>query len=53
MSVLYQRQYYQLLITKGITMKTIHFNTKTAPGSDNVDKTADFFNSIILLGLCC
>jgi len=53
MSVLQQSQYYKLLIPTGITMKTIQFNTKTVPGSDNVDKTADDFTSYILPELRC
>ena len=31
-SVLRQRQYYKLLVTTGITVKLIQFNTKTVPG---------------------
>jgi len=53
MSVLQERQYYKLLITTGITMKTVRYNKKTVPGSDNVDKTADVFTSAILPGLRC
>jgi preprotein translocase subunit SecG len=53
MSVLQQRQYYKLLITTGITMQTIQFNTKTAPKSYNVEKTADVFTTNILPRLRC
>ena len=53
MSVLQQRQYYKLLVPTGITVKTVQFNTKSVPGSDNVDKTADDFTSYILPGLRC
>jgi hypothetical protein len=53
MSVLQQRQYYKLLITTGTTKKTVQFNTKTVPGSNNVDKTDDVFTSDILPGLRC
>jgi len=53
MSVLQQRQYHKLSITTGITMKTLQFNTKTVPGSDNVDKTADIFTSDTLPALRC
>ena len=53
MSVLQQSQYYKLSVPTGITMKTIQFNTKTVPVSDNVDKTADDFTSYILPGLRC
>ena len=53
MSVLQQRQYYQLLITTGTTMQTVQLNTKTVPGSDNIGKTADVFTSNILPGVRC
>ena len=53
MSVLQQRQYYKLLVTTGITVKTIQFNTMTVPVSDQVGNTADVFTSDILPGLHC
>ena len=51
--VLRQRQYYKLLVTTGITVKTIQFNTNTVSGSDNAGKTAEVFSSYILPGLRC
>jgi len=41
-SVLRQRQYYKLLVTTGITVKTIQFNTKTVPGQTTLAKLLMF-----------
>ena len=41
-SVLQQRQYYKLLVTTGITVKTIQFNTKTVPGQTTLVKLLMF-----------
>ena len=41
-SVLRQRQYYKLLVTTGINVNTIRFNTKTVPGQTTLAKLLMF-----------